>query len=98
LSAIDLDFHPVRSRSRRRLQTLLTYLYGSEPEATEPETAGKPAAWGEESVPLLPGPAVNIDAARIDGAATLSSAAGRLAKLISDIHDRAPLHAKITPV
>jgi creatinine amidohydrolase/Fe(II)-dependent formamide hydrolase-like protein len=35
LSAIELDFHPVRSRSRRRLQTLLTSLYGSEPEPPE---------------------------------------------------------------
>jgi creatinine amidohydrolase len=98
LSAIDLDFHPVRSRSRRRLQTLLTSLYGSAPERLDSDAPAKAAAWGDESVPSLPGPAVNLDAARIDGAATLSSAAGRLAKLISDIHDRPPLSARITPV
>ena len=33
LSALELDFHPARSRSRRRVQTLLpTALYGAEPE------------------------------------------------------------------
>ena len=35
LSAIDLDFHPVRSRSRRKVQTLLTALYGAAPEPAE---------------------------------------------------------------
>jgi creatinine amidohydrolase len=98
LSAIDLDFHPVRNRSRRRLQTLLTSLYGCEPEPLDSEVPAKTAVWGDESVPSLPGPAVNLDEALIDGAATLSSAAGRLAKLISDVHDRAPLSAKISPV
>jgi creatinine amidohydrolase len=98
LSAIDLDFHPVRSRSRRSLQTLLTSLYGSEPEPPESDATAKAAAWGEESVQSLPGPAVKLDAARIDGAAILSSAAGRLAKLISDIHERPPLTARISPV
>jgi creatinine amidohydrolase len=98
LSAIDLDFHPVRSRGRRRLQTLLTSLYGCEPEPPDTEAPVKSAEWGDEPVSSLTGPAVNLDAARIEGAATLSSSAGRLAKLISDVHDRAPLSAKITPV
>lgn len=98
LSAIDLDFHPARSRNRRGLQTLLTSLYGSEPEPSESQATAKPADWGDESVSSLPGPAVSLGEARTEGAATLSAAAGRLAKLISDIHDRAPLNARITPV
>jgi hypothetical protein len=98
LSAIDLDFHPLRSRSRRRLQTLLTFLHGSEPEPAPSEGPGKPAAWGDESVTPLPGPALRLDEARAEGASTLSAAAARLAKLISDVHDRAPLSAQIRPV
>lgn len=98
LSAIELDFHPVRSRSRRRLQTLLTHLYACAPESPEPATPSAAAEWGEEAVSSLPGPAVDLDAARVEGPATLSSAAGRLAKLISDIHERAPLSAKLSPV
>lgn len=98
LSAIGLDFHPVRSGSRRKLQTLLTSLYGAEPEAPGPEAPGRPAAlWGDESVVPLQGPAVGLEEARAEGASILAAAAGRLAKLLSDIHDRAPLRAKITP-
>ncbi|HMD60622.1 MAG TPA: hypothetical protein VKG78_04290 [Opitutaceae bacterium] len=97
LSALGLDFHPVRSRGRRRLQTLLTALYGSLPEAP-PEAAGDaPAAWGDESVVPLPGAPVPLDEARREGAASLSAAAASLAGLISDIHDRPPLAAKLTP-
>lgn len=97
LSAIGLDFHPVRSRSRREVQTLLTALYESEPEASEPGAASGAAAWGDESVAGLAGPALGLGKAREDGAAILAAAAGRLAGLISEIHDRAPLAAKITP-
>ena len=100
LSALDLDFHPVRSRSRRRLQTLLTALCGSEPEARR--AAGRPgpapATWGDESVAAArrDAPARSAEA-RTEGAAILAAAAGRLAKLISDIHDRPPLSARLTP-
>jgi hypothetical protein len=98
LSALDLDFHPVRSRSRRRLQTLLTALYGSEPEPPGPgEPEARPAAWGDESVAPLAGAPARLEEARSEGAAILAAAAGRLAKLILDIHDRAPLSAKLTP-
>jgi creatinine amidohydrolase len=97
LSAIGLDFHPVRSRSRREVQTLLTALYESEPEASEPAAANGAAAWGDESVAWLPGPALGLGEARRQGAAILAASAGRLAGLFSDIHDRAPLTAKITP-
>jgi len=98
LSAIDLDFHPVRSRSRRRVQTLVTALSGSAPEAPGPEgPESGPAAWGDESVTPLSGAPVPIGEARTEGASILAAAAGRLAKLISDIHDWPPLSAKLTP-
>jgi hypothetical protein len=96
LSALDLDFHPTRSRSRRRLQTLLTALYGSEPEPPGPGDPGtRTAAWGDESVVPLSGPHVLLGEARDEGAAILAAAAGRLAKLISDIHDRPALGANL---
>jgi hypothetical protein len=98
LSAIGLDFHPVRSRSRRRLQTLLTALYGSEPEEQGPGAAEPPARlWGDESVDPLPGPGVPLGEARGEGASILAAAAGHLAKLLSDIRDRPPLGATLTP-
>jgi len=96
LSAIDLDFHPVRSRSRRRLQTLLTSLYGREPEPAG--KAGPAASWGDEGVAPLAGEAQGLAGARAEGAAILAESASRLAGLLAGIHDRAPLTAKITPV
>jgi creatinine amidohydrolase len=95
LSALELDFHPVRSRSRRRLQTLLTSLYGHEPEA--PTAGHREPRWGDESVGALGGAHAKLSDARIEGAAILAAAAGRMAKLISDIRDAAPLSAKLTP-
>jgi len=98
LSAIGLDFHPVRSRSRRALQTLLTALYGAEPQAygaQAPEQAERP--WADESVSPLAGPAVPLETARSEGAAILAAAAGRLATLLADIRDRPPLSAAPTP-
>jgi hypothetical protein len=97
LSALDLDFHPVRSRSRRNLQTLLTALTGREPE---PVAAGAPASaptWGDESVGPLGGTPVGIAEARAQGAALLAAAAARLAKLFLDIHERPPLAALSPP-
>jgi creatinine amidohydrolase len=92
LSAIDLDFHPVRSRSRRKLQTLLTSLYGAEPEkSTESGAARAAPAWGEETVTPLAGPAASLAEAHAEGPATLAAAAARVAKLLSDIRDRKPL-------
>jgi creatinine amidohydrolase len=96
LSALDLDFHPVRSRGRRRVQTLLTSLYGSEPEPAGPEGVGGPALWGTEGVTPLAGPPTPVEEARTEGAAILAATAGRLAKLLSDIYDRPPLGAKLT--
>jgi hypothetical protein len=92
LSALGLDFHPARSASRRRLQTLLTALRASEPEAPSPgPAAGGPRGWGDESVAALPGPHVALGEARAEGAATLASAAGLLARLLSEMRDRPPL-------
>jgi hypothetical protein len=42
--------------------------------------------------------ALPVEKALPEGNATLAEAAGRLAKLLGDVHDRAPLTAKITPV
>jgi hypothetical protein len=97
LSALELDFHPVRSKSRRRVQTLLTALYGREPEAPEVATPNRPATWGDESVTALSGTPAGLVEARGEGAALLKEAAGRLAKLLSDIYDREPLSAALTP-
>lgn len=96
LSALDLDFHPLRSRSRRRLQTLLTALYGAEPEPAAPGAAAPAADWGIEPVAPLEGPALPLAQARAEGAATLAAAAGRLAKLICDIAERPPLSADLS--
>jgi creatinine amidohydrolase/Fe(II)-dependent formamide hydrolase-like protein len=93
LSALELDFHPVRSRSRRRVQTLLTSLYGNEPE---PSVDGlREPTWGDESVAPLGGAPASLAVARAEGAAILAAAADRLAKLISDIRDAAPLTVKL---
>lgn len=98
LSALELDFHPLRSTSRRRVQTLLTALYGNPPEAPAAGAAATPAAgWGDEPVAPLAGPPATLAEARAEGAAILAAAAARLAKLIGDIHDRAPLVARLTP-
>jgi hypothetical protein len=98
LSALGLDFHPVRSRSRRSLQTLVTALTGTEPEPGPPEGPAETHAWGDESVRPLPGPALRLAEARIEGAALLSAAAQKLAGLFSDIGDRPALVAKLIPV
>jgi hypothetical protein len=98
LSALELDFHPLRSTSRRRVQTLLTALYANPPEAPAAGAAATPAAgWGDEAVAPLAGPPATLAEARAEGAAILAAAAARLAKLIGDIHDRAPLVARLTP-
>jgi hypothetical protein len=95
LSALGLDFHPVRSRSRRRVQTLLTSLYGREPEAS---VAGShEPTWGDESVASLGGTHVKLAKARAEGAAILAETAGRIAKLIADIRGAKPLSVKLTP-
>ncbi|MGA2693652.1 MAG: creatininase family protein [Opitutaceae bacterium] len=97
LSALDLDLHPARSRSRRRLQTLLTFLRDTEPAPPGPAGAGAAAGWGLEPVTELAPPASSLKEARSEGPAILSSAATRLSKLLADIRDRPPLSAKLMP-
>lgn len=92
LSGLGLDLHPVRSRSRRRFQTLVTALTGSEPEpapAGEVVTAARP--WGDETVDRLAEPAVPLAEATVEGAATLEAAASQLLGLFGEIHARPPL-------
>jgi hypothetical protein len=91
LSALDLDFHPAAQPSRRRLQTLLTFLRDTEPSARPGRTAGSGPGVGRRSRAPLAGvrrPARGE--ARSEGAAILAAAAARLAKLLSDIRDRPP--------
>jgi hypothetical protein len=95
LSALELDLHPSRSRSRGRFQTLATFVLGQEPE--EAVANPSPARWGQECVTPLAGPAATLAAAASEGAEILSAAAGRLATLLGEIRDRAPLAAKLTP-
>jgi creatinine amidohydrolase len=98
LSAIGLDFHPVRSRSRQKLQTLLTALNSREPESTDlPDAERRAGGWGDESVISLKDAAVSLAKAQIEGATILSDAAKRLAALISDIHECSPLSVTLRP-
>jgi creatinine amidohydrolase len=98
LSALGFDLHPVRSTSRRTVQTLLTALYGVEPEACGADTASTAGGWGEERVTRLPGPAASLGEAQREAGEALPKAAARLAALLGDIADRAPLTERITPV
>jgi len=98
LSALGLDFHPLRSRSRGVLQTLLTFLYGAEPEAPGSSPPADVAVWGDESVTLLREPAKGLAEAIAAGPAALADAARRLAGLLSQIQERPRLSARITPV
>jgi creatinine amidohydrolase len=92
LSGLGLDLHPTRSQSRGQFQTLVTALTGREPEALPVEvTAPATQPWGDERVyPLLNAP-LPLEAARAAGASILSTAAGRLLGLLSEINLCAPL-------
>ena len=46
LSALDLDFHPVRSKSRHTLQTVITALTSHIPEPSTPRACGNDAGMG----------------------------------------------------
>jgi creatinine amidohydrolase len=92
LGSLGLDFHPVRSRDRRRVQTLVTALTGRGPEAPPPGEAPAPR-WGEEVVTPLAGPAVELEPARAEGAAALAAAAERLASLLGEVAARDALRA-----
>jgi creatinine amidohydrolase len=93
LGALGLDFHPDRSRERRRVQTLVTALTGRAPEA--PAAGARPAAgWGAEPVPPLAGPPQELAAAAVEGPVTLAAAATRLATLLAEIGACPPLRAE----
>ena len=103
LSGLGLDLHPTRSTTatRRKFQTLVTALTGREPEPPPDDAARAPATrdWGDERVFPLAAPAVLLAAAHTEGAATLATAAQKLAALLGEIHARAPLphDGKILP-
>jgi hypothetical protein len=96
LSALGLDFHPQRSQSRRRLQTLLTWLTGQAPEAAAGGAAPE-APWGAEPVGALPGPAADGAAAFAEGPPILAEAAGRLAAVLREVRARHRMTTKLTP-
>jgi creatinine amidohydrolase len=91
LGMVDLDFHPVRSKSRRSVQTLLTALIGRTPDPQPTAAAPGPAFWADERIRPLPGPAVSLAAAADDGAVILSAAAARVAGLFVEIAAHPPL-------
>lgn len=87
LSALELDFHPTRSKSRRTLQTLLTALNETEAEAPEP-LANEAPGWGDEPITPLQGPAEPLASARTKAPALIEAAGARLAVLLADIDAR----------
>jgi creatinine amidohydrolase len=90
LSGLGLDLHPVRSKDRRKFQTLVTALTGRAPEPSA--AAGLPlAGWGDETFRPLTEPALPVGAAAVEGAAILDAAARHLVSLLSEIHARPPL-------
>jgi len=85
LSGLGLDFHPVRSRDRHKVQTLVTALTGRAPEPVEATEAG-PRTWGDESVRPLA-----VEAAQAAGPEILKAAAEKLRGLLAAVHARPPL-------
>jgi creatinine amidohydrolase len=90
LSAIELDFHPARSQSRRRVQTLVTALTGRAPETTDAAAPARPL-WADERVTPLPGPAASVATAATEGASILAAAAARVSALFGEIAAHPPL-------
>jgi creatinine amidohydrolase len=90
LSLFDLDFHPVRSQSRRKLQTLVTALSGRAPEVL-PAPDPAPALWGDERIRPLAGPALSVEAAVGESGPVLAAAQSRLAALFGEIAAHPPL-------
>lgn len=92
LSALELDFHPVRSRSRRQLQTLITYLTGRIPETADgvPPRA-QHADFPEDGVQVLAAPPASAEEVEREGQAFFTAASTRLAALFEEINFRPPL-------
>jgi hypothetical protein len=93
LSALDLDFHPTRSRKRHALQTLITALTGRAPGAPEARSIDSKlaAALGEDLVTPLTEPALGVEAASVAGGELLAQSAARLAALFVEINSRPAL-------
>ena len=91
LGMVDLDFHPVRSKSRRSVQTLVTALTGRAPDPSPATAPAAPAFWADERIRPLAGPAVSLAAAADEGVVILSAAAARVAALFGEIANHPPL-------
>ncbi len=91
LSGLGLDLHPVRSKDRRKVQTLITALTGRVPDPSPAAVPPPVAGPGDETVRPLMEPALSLEAAAVAGAATLASVAKHLGSLLAEIHARPPL-------
>jgi creatinine amidohydrolase len=91
LGMIDLDLHPVRSKTRRAVQTLVTALTGRAPDPQPSTPPAAPAFWADERIRPLAGPAVSLEAAATEGAAILAATATRVAALFGEIAAHPPL-------
>ena len=91
LSMIELDLHPVRSKTRRRVQTLVTALTGRVPDPVSEAAATGPSFWADEKIQPLGGTAVSLDAALTEGTEILATAAARVASLFGEIAAHPPL-------
>ncbi len=87
LSALDLDFHPVRSKSRKTLQTVITALTGHLPEPP-PSPAATTRGWGDETILPLTETSLSLADAVVATPAILEAAATKLAALLKDIEAR----------
>ena len=94
LYGLGLDFHPVRSTSRKRLQTLGTHLLDKEPNLESSVNKTIPVDG------LTPGDAISASAlieslsleqAHRKGPQILSESSDHLARLLKEIHERQPL-------
>jgi creatinine amidohydrolase len=89
LSMLGLDLHPVRSQTRRQVQTLMTALTGRAPETLgAPEPAG---FWADERVQPLAGEPLPLATALTEGSALLAATAERVAALFGDLARHPPL-------
>ena len=87
LSALGLDFHPVRNHDRRKLQSIVTALTGVVAEDPGVDNL-PPRTWGDESIHPLQGPASTLEESKAIAAPVLTTAALTLASLLCDIEKR----------